>query len=246
MGPRILLSSTLIVAGAALVAGGPTIFPTAISLIWRYLPALLFAVAGVLALTAVVPQRALILPATLASLGLVVLLARTYSLALVARFGGGAALAVIGMMLAMRLPRPVNLRRRRWALVSNRNLEPVEAPARIRLVAAGGGKLTVDLAGARFQNKHIQLFLSTWYGEIDLRFPEKWVLVAGRVAAVRGVTFSGQLDRTQGFEDPDGSDKEALDRLLGEGKPSTDQRPCVAVIHVVGVGGRVSVARGKR
>jgi hypothetical protein len=244
MGSKIVFSSVLVGAGAALAAGGPMVFVILAALAWRYLHVLLFVLAGALVLVAVVPRRALAVPATLALLGLGVMLVRDHGVGPVARFGGGVSLAVLGIMVAMRPTREVSLHRRRWAVLFRRCMEPKQAPARIRLVAVGGGRLTVDLAKAANQSDQIQLFLSTWYGRIKLEFPPSWVVVAGRVAATRDVAFEGSLDWNRGFADPD-AEREKLERLRARIAASTGGRDCVAVVHVLGVGGRVTVDRGK-
>lgn len=246
MGAKITLASTLIAVGAALITGGPTVFVTAAALAWQYLHLLLFGLSALIVVVATVPRRVLLIAAVPGLLGSGLWFARSYGLAPVGRFGGGACLLALGIMLAMRpdRERDVNLRRRRWSVLINRRLNPRQAPARIRLVAMCRGRITVNLARATNENELVQLFLSSWFGRIDLRFPPTWLVVAGRVTAARGVRFEGRLDSDRGYEYPD--DHDVNEELRAAVKDSARRRDCVAVVHVLGIGGGVTIQRGRR
>lgn len=115
-------------------------------------------------------------------------------------------------------------------------------PARVRLVAVGNC-FTLDFSKARCQRTVVEFFVSSWCGHITLVLPTNWAVVAGRVTAARGIRLEGTLDSIHAFEDPDDDVYgKALDNLLKE-RDSTPARPYVVVIHLLGVGGCVSVRR---
>lgn len=243
---KILLSSALVAAGAALAAGGPGVFAALAGLVWRDLPLLIFAGAGVMVLVSIVPRRALVGPVALSFLGLGVLLVRSHGWPVVGRFGGAALLTLVGVLLALRRDeaRDANLRRRRWAVLAKRRLPSTKAPAVIRLVAIGG-RLKVDLTHAKHERKIIQVFVSSWISRVAIVVPTKWVVVAGRLSAARGIRFDGELDAAGVFLNPDENqgDIDELERIRSKAASPEGTKPCVMVVHVLGAGGIVSIGR---
>jgi len=239
-----MLSLMLVAVGAALAAGGPTVLLAVVSFGWRNASALLFVLGGVALLSAVVPPGTLAGPMVFGLLGLGVVLVRSGFSDTIGRFGVAAALVGVGLVLATE-PGPrraLELRRRRWAVLFPRRAPVSSVPPRVRLVAVGN-RFTLDLSEARCQRTVVEFFLSSWCGHVTLVLPTNWAVVAGRVTAARGIRLEGNLDSTRTFEDPDDDvlGKE-LDNLLTQ-RGSIPARRCVVVIHLLGVGGCVSVRR---
>lgn len=237
---KVILSSVLVAAGAALAVGGPAVFAAGAEFTWRYLHLLLFGAAGLALLLRTVPLRTLAAPAVLALLGLVVLLVRSQGLAVTGRLVGAAALVAIGLTVALlpRGKRALTLDKRRWALFSVRSGQSTQAPRRIRLVTFCG-QMDVDLSHARTDHQTIQLFISNWFGQTHVTVPPHWATVAGRVTATRLTNLNGELDSDHGFLDPEGEHDRTR---LAEVRRKTNSK-AVAIVHVLGFWGTVSLTR---
>lgn len=239
-----MLSLVFVAVGAALAAGGPTALLAVVSFVWRNAAVLLFVLGGVALFSAIVPPGTWAGPAVFILLGLGVVLVRSGFSDTIGRFGVAVALVGVGLVLAVE-PGPrrtLDLRRRRWAVLFPRRATVSSVPARVRLVAVGN-RFTLDFSEARCQSTVVEFFLSIWCAHVTLVLPTDWVVVAGRVTAARGVRLEGILDSDRAFEDPgDEVLGKALDNLLKE-RGSAPARPYVVVIHLLGVGGCVSVSR---
>jgi hypothetical protein len=238
MSGKATLSLVLIAAGAALAAGGPAVFAAVAAFGWQHLHFLLFGVAGVMVLVAAVPRRALAVALVFVVLGSGVVMFRSDGVSDTARVTVAGMLAVLGLLLAVELDRrlEVSLDRRRWTVLFPRRMRARTVPGVIRL-AAVTGTLIADLSGAVAGEALTELFLTNWYGHIEVVLPDDWRLVPGRVVGARTGRLAGELDSAEAFEDPGGKDRKRIEELL-----RADSTP-VVVLHLVGFGGDVTLTR---
>lgn len=239
-----MLSLVLVAVGAALAAGGPAALLAVVSFGWRNASVLLFVLGGVALLSAVVPPGTLVGPAVFVLLGLGVILVRSGFSDTIGRFVVAATLVGMAFVLAAEpgTRQALDLRRRRWTVLFPRRATVSSVPARVRLVAVGNS-FELKFSEPGFERTVVEFFLSNWFGHVSLVLPTNWAVVAGRVTAARGIRLDGTLDSDCAFEDPaEDIQGKVLENLLKE-RDSAPARLCVAVIHVLGVGGCVSVSR---
>ncbi|MEV0133656.1 hypothetical protein AB0H83_34990 [Dactylosporangium sp. NPDC050688] len=115
-----------------------------------------------------------------------------------------------------------------------------------------GARVVVDLQAAQVPPRQtMQLAVSCWaFGSVELRLPEHWAVIGGRLGPVVGVRMAGKADTTEliaDLGDPASIDVLAdvrsarLRERLGADAP--EHRAAAVVIHIAGLVGKVVLAR---
>lgn len=118
------------------------------------------------------------------------------------------------------------------------------APAYIHLTATLA-QAVVDLVPAKYAyGRVVEVFVRRWGGRVELRVPDQWLVLVGRVRPVStGLVPIGAVDSTAVYADPAGKDRTAIEELLDS---ETASPPRVAVVvHVFGIGGSVRTTKGR-
>jgi hypothetical protein len=235
-----LLALGLVAAGTALATSGPHVFVLAASMLWSAAPVLLIALGGLALLMIAVPSPKLILPGILLLSGAVWFAIRgewvqidvgvRYATAVLAIVAGVALVSEKGVQT-------VDLMRRQWAVLLPRRANAEVVPTTVRLVAMYTRfRLEFELVKVPRGNV-VECMITTWWGQVELVVPLHYQVVCGRVHTARWVEFTGKLDSDEVFMDPRGMDLDRLRALC------TADHPYVLVLHILGLGGRVSVSR---
>ncbi|GAA2388664.1 hypothetical protein [Dactylosporangium salmoneum] len=114
-----------------------------------------------------------------------------------------------------------------------------------------GARVVVDLRAAAVPPRQtMQLAVSCWaFGSVELRLPEHWAVVGGRLGPTFRVRMIGKADTKELLADTDApaatdvlADVRSA-RLRGKlGADAADHRAAAIVVHIAGFGGRVVLA----
>lgn len=250
---KAILGLACVVAGTVMVLGGASSATSAASAVWANLDLILIVI-GSAALGRHFLQRDIPRgPVAVATCGLVLLAWRQNWIrqeSLIVLVGtvvllGGANVA-LGAVPAGRSDTAVQTV---GALLARRKRSfgiDEEPPERLRAWSLLG-RIDLDLRRAEIPRYGpIELLISSWGGDLRLRLPNDWVVVAGRTRSSYRMHLSGLLDSKRSFNDPDSPEQlEQLERLREERSAQTGSTRANAavVVHLLGVGGRVKVSR---
>lgn len=233
---RIGLGLLAVAAGTAWLYGGVAAVQAGALAVAAAIPVLLLIAGAVLVFRASTPRGTLAGPLALLAIGGGGVAAQ-YGVLRAANLDRlvGLGLVVGGIAVAMSSrseepSAPVSVRRFRTLVWPRRTT--VRGPAPFQLVVqAALGRVAVDLSHADFPKgvRSTEIDMSIFYGRIELALPATWTVVAGRVAAARGVAFEGLLDSRKPAE-------------LDEDQEESSPTPRV-VLNALGLGGAISVCR---
>ena len=241
-----------VAAGALLAAGGPAYVATGIRTLLGHSGFILIACAIALLIYNLSPTGAVGGPVVLAVAGgLVLATQRNWWSARSTWEVAGLVMVCTGGALVVRRDHGVTSSgpvRRTTSLLARRTLRfgpKVYTPERLILTSVAA-RLDVDLHAAQPpQFGPLQIFVSCWGGTVHLDFPDGWAVVAGRLLASRSIRFKGALDSTETFSSPEDPTTEEILMEVAEARKKsagTTGQAVAAVVHVLGLGGSVTVA----
>jgi hypothetical protein len=261
---RALIASTIMGVGAILLSAGPHGLRRVGDLLGAAAGYIFLAAAALLLLVTAVHRGAWVGPALLAVIGIVVLGLRSHGMWYENRWAiVGALLVVIGGICVTQStstsrpatrPRWPSTYRRAFSFVYRPVLRlPSSTPApRALTLAAVLGWLRVDLSTAGVPRRGgLELFISCWAGgHVTVTVPADWAVVGGRLNSAFGIDCSGDFDDSEVHPNPvtpaalrrlEALAVQAYDRAPGNAR---GKRAVWVVVHVMGVGGWVTIKRG--
>ena len=237
--------------GLVLAIDGPTRVGEVTHDIARHAGACILAAAVIVLIYNLAPRGTLLGPAVLAVAGLGVLTWQNQWWPVKPEWAAlGITMLLLGGVVVIRKDRVVatsDPTRRLVALFTRRRVALGaldNAPEQLSLIAFLA-PLEVDLTSAqRPSYGPVEVLVTCWGGAVRLTVPSHWAVVAGRLAAARAIQFSGALDSSDAFPSPeDDVAAEQLAELAKSRARLPDETGTVVVIHVLGLGGSVTVTR---
>jgi hypothetical protein len=245
-----LLALLAVGAGSVLTAAGPTGLSRLGVLLVDNAGWLLIALGTLALLSAIAPRGALLGPLLLILAGLVVIgwpQPEIWTLSGSVITVGGGLLLIRGTQGRTRNEDRVMRRSgalvRRTILLDHKDICPDHM-----FLRAVCGKLIVDVTQARPPGGDVlELMITCWGGWVDIRPPEHWAVVSGRLAAANLIVFDGPLDDRQPHPNAARLDGDALDQLKDKRVKQEHRdkglQAALVVVHVMGLGGGVTVSR---
>jgi len=253
---RIALALLLVGLGGGLAVGGPTGLGHLAVVVLDHIYLLFLAAAAVAIFVTVMPRGTRIGPVVLVLAGSVAYVATHQRwpgqsgwvvVGLLAVVVGGG-LAIAGKNVGNKNLRDFDPVRRSWAIGIRRVVDFQGAewiPDHIS-VCAIGTKLRLDLtAPAEARRQYVELSVICCGGCVEIVLPDHWPVVGGRLALTRTIHFSGRLDSDETFPDPrDETQYKRLGQVIEKRHDQYrefNEPPPVLVVHVMGLGGDVSL-----
>jgi hypothetical protein len=251
---RTLIGLLLVSIGSTLAVAGPGGLGRVGLLFASHLYLVFFAAAGLSLFLTVLPRGTRAAPAGLFVAGLIAYVAdhhgwwhasQPWALAglMIVLAGGGLSMTASGRKRSEDFD-PVQ---RAWAIGFPRTVAFPGTEWTPGLISAYaiGTKLTIDLRKpAEARGKYVELAIACWVARVEIVLPDHWPVVAGRLAQTKGIRFSGSLDSNETFTDPrDQLQFNRLNNVVEEWRRlhQADPDPAVVVVHVLGLGGEVSL-----
>ena len=255
-GSRIALALLLVGLGGTLAAGGPVALGRLALVVLDHIYLLFLAAAAVSIFVTVMPRGTRTGPVVLILAGSVAYVATHQrspgqsgwvAVGLLAVVAGGG-LAMTAKNLGNKNRRDFDPVRRRWAIGIQKVVEfhaDEWIPDHISVYAVGT-KLRIDLtAPAEARRQYVELSVICCGGCVEIVLPDHWPVVGGRLAFTRTIHFSGRLDSEETFPDPrDQIQYKRLGQVIERRHRQYrefNQPPPVLVVHVMGLGGEVSL-----
>lgn len=259
---RALIATALVAVGAILVAAGPSGLRRGADLIGTASGYLCLAAAVLLVLARVLPSGAWAGPLLLASMGIVILGFRAHTAWYENRWAlvGGLLMVIGGVWVSQPSSKPTpptTARPKPYVRVVSIGYRlPVSIPAKVpapqlATLVAVAGRLTLDLSAADAPRRQgIELFVSCWVGgHVTLVVPNDWAVVGGRLHSAYAISSGDSFDLPEVFPEPWA--ESAATRLEGAAiqhyaavpEEFRGSRPVWAVVHVTGLGGRLTIER---